>query len=149
VAWACRSRSTSDKPGAFDSHFGNAPFEIDESTPAEAKTCPLPSVFAANGVVRDSVGTQPGGGTRDIVHRFYQEQFQIDGGKQDRYLLGSDNGTVPTSQRTVLDSNGFPNSSYPSYTTSCVVDGAVTAACPVPLNLAYGDYAVNTIQPIS
>src|SRR5207302_11344859 len=33
---------------------------------------------------------QPGGCTRDIVHRFYQEQYQIDGGKQDRYATGSD-----------------------------------------------------------
>ena len=28
----------------------------------------------------------PGGCTRDIVHRFYQEQYQLDGGKQDRYV---------------------------------------------------------------
>ena len=32
----------------------------------------------------------PGGCTRDLVHRFYQEQYQIDGGKQDRYVTGSD-----------------------------------------------------------
>ena len=24
------------------------------------------------------------------MHRFYQEQYQIDGGKQDRYVTGSD-----------------------------------------------------------
>ena len=33
---------------------------------------------------------EPGGCTRDLVHRFYQEQYQIDGGKQDRYVTGSD-----------------------------------------------------------
>ena len=32
----------------------------------------------------------PGGCTRDIVHRFYHEQYQLDGGKQDRYVTGSD-----------------------------------------------------------
>jgi len=28
--------------------------------------------------------------TRDLVHRFYQEQYQWDGGRQDRYVTGSD-----------------------------------------------------------
>ncbi|MGH3792492.1 MAG: alkaline phosphatase family protein, partial [Pseudonocardiaceae bacterium] len=32
----------------------------------------------------------PGGCTQDLVHRFYQVQYQIDGGKQDRYVTGSD-----------------------------------------------------------
>ena len=32
----------------------------------------------------------PGGCTRDLVHKFYQEQYQIDGGKMDRYTVGSD-----------------------------------------------------------
>ena len=32
----------------------------------------------------------PGGCTRDLVHRFYQEPYQLDGGKQDRYVTGSD-----------------------------------------------------------
>jgi len=71
-------------------HFANAPFTIDDYIPATATTCPPPTVFAANGVPN---GTGlPGGCTRDIVHRFYQEQFQIDNGKQDRYVLGSDAG---------------------------------------------------------
>ncbi|HEV3231254.1 MAG TPA: alkaline phosphatase family protein [Candidatus Dormibacteraeota bacterium] len=29
--------------------------------------------------------------TGDIVHRYYQEQYQIDGGKNDRFIAGSDN----------------------------------------------------------
>ena len=33
----------------------------------------------------------PNGITGDIVHRYYQEQYQIDGGKNDRFLAGSDN----------------------------------------------------------
>lgn len=45
-------------------------------------------MFAPNGVKAGS--GLPGGCTRDIVHRFYQEQYQIDGGKQDRYVTGSD-----------------------------------------------------------
>src|SRR5207302_1752130 len=31
-----------------------------------------------------------GGCTRDIVHRFYQEQYQLNGGNQNRYTTGSD-----------------------------------------------------------
>ncbi len=69
-------------------HFANAPFTIDADIPATATTCPAPGVFAPNGVLNGS--GLPGGCTRDIVHRFYQEQFQIDNGKQDRYVLGSD-----------------------------------------------------------
>ncbi len=200
--------SGTDKNGvAFDSHFVNAPFKIDDYIKSTDKTCPPPSVFAPNGVKKDSVGATAGGCTRDIVHRFYQEQFQFDGGAQDRYVLGSDaggltmgyydtkllpiyaylhsdghphyaiednffqgafggsflnhqylisataplyNGTVPSNLRTILDSNGFPNSTYPFYTpTGTVSDQAVTAVCPAPKNLACGDYAVNTIQPNS
>jgi acid phosphatase len=33
----------------------------------------------------------PSDKTGDIVHRFWQEQFQIDGGKQDKYVTWSDN----------------------------------------------------------
>ena len=58
------------------------------SSPTDT-TCPAPGVFAPNGVLKDT-GRLPGGCTRDLVHRFYQEQYQIDGGKQDRYVTGSD-----------------------------------------------------------
>src|SRR5262249_54721414 len=53
-----------------------------------AKSCPAPSVFAPNGVPIPT-GLK-GGCTRDLVHRYYQEQYQLDGGKQDRYVTGSD-----------------------------------------------------------
>jgi phospholipase C len=33
---------------------------------------------------------EPGGCTRDLVHRFHQEPYQIDGGRMDRYTVGSD-----------------------------------------------------------
>ena len=72
------------------SHFTNKPFRIDDYIKPEDKTCPAPGVFAANGVLKDSPGALPGGCTRDLVHRFYQEQYQLDGGKQDRYVTGSD-----------------------------------------------------------
>jgi acid phosphatase len=72
----------------FTSHFTNAPFTIDDYIPASATTCPPPGVFAPNGILN---GTGlPGGCTRDLVHRFYQEQYQLDGGHQNRYVTGSD-----------------------------------------------------------
>ena len=45
----------------------------------------------------------PGGCTRDLVHRFYQEKYQINGGQQNRYVTGSDAvgltmGTYDTTQ---------------------------------------------------
>jgi phospholipase C len=48
-----------------DSHFPNEPFKIDDYVAAAEKT-------------------------RDLVHRFYQEQVQIDGGKMDRFVAVSD-----------------------------------------------------------
>jgi len=72
------------------SDFLNQPFKIDNFIASTDKTCPPPSVFAPNGVLKDSAGALPGGCTRDIVHRFYSEQYQINGGKQNRYVTGSD-----------------------------------------------------------
>jgi phospholipase C len=70
--------------------MANQPFDIGTYIPASAATCPAPGVFAPLGLKAGSVGALPGGCTRDIVHRFYQEQYQIDGGKQDRYTQASD-----------------------------------------------------------
>ena len=84
---------------SYTSHFLNAPFNIDQYIPADATTCPRPNqefsfpngirngALQADGVT--PVGL-PGGCTRDLVHKFYQEQYQLDGGRQDRYLTGSD-----------------------------------------------------------
>jgi acid phosphatase len=44
------------------------------------------SLTCPNGVP----GGAPGGCTRDLVHRFCQEQYQLNGGKQNRYTTGSD-----------------------------------------------------------
>lgn len=73
-----------------DSAFANQPFTIDNYIKPEDKSCPAPGVFAARGVLKDSPGALPGGCTEDLVHRFYQEQYQINGGKMDRYVAGSD-----------------------------------------------------------
>jgi phospholipase C len=75
-------------PTTFSSHFTNAPFTIDDYIPPSATTCPPPGVFAPNGIPNGS--GLPGGCTRDLVHRFYQEQYQLDGGRQNRYVTGSD-----------------------------------------------------------
>jgi acid phosphatase len=50
---------------AFNSHFTNAPFRIDGYVPPNMKT-------------------------RDLVHRYYQNQVQIDGGKNDKFVAVSD-----------------------------------------------------------
>jgi acid phosphatase len=75
--------------GTPDSHFSNQPFLIDDYIKPDDTTCPPPGgAFQPNGWEK---GTgDPGGCTRDLVHRFYQEKYQIDGGKQDRYVTGSD-----------------------------------------------------------
>ncbi len=72
----------------INSAFANAPFRIDDYIQPEDTTCPPPGVFAPNGVLNGA--GLPGGCTRDLVHRFYNEQYQIDGGRQDRYVAGSD-----------------------------------------------------------
>jgi acid phosphatase len=73
----------------FASHFVNAPFVIEQYIPKDARTCPQPGVFAPNGLL-PSPGNLPGGCTRDIVHRFYSEQYQLHNGAQNRYTTGSD-----------------------------------------------------------
>ncbi|HET8755343.1 MAG TPA: alkaline phosphatase family protein [Solirubrobacteraceae bacterium] len=70
------------------SHFFNAPFRIDDYIAPMDTTCPEPGVSAPNGVPKGS--GLPGGCTRDLVHRFYQEQYQLNGGRQNRYVTGSD-----------------------------------------------------------
>jgi acid phosphatase len=49
----------------FNSHFANEPFGIDQYVPLDEKT-------------------------RDLVHRWYQNQVQIDGGKNDKFVAASD-----------------------------------------------------------
>jgi acid phosphatase len=86
------SDSTPGTPGgAFMSHFINAPFTIDDWLAPTDTTCPptpLQAFSQSNGWLK---GTGSAGGcTRDIVHRFYHEQYQLNGGMQNRYTTGSD-----------------------------------------------------------
>jgi acid phosphatase len=87
--------------GTFPSHFENAPFRIDDYIqPADVTCPPVLSAFSfPNGLRKGGInpatglvvpGARPGGCTRDIVHRFYHEIFQLNGGQQNRYVLGSD-----------------------------------------------------------
>ncbi len=72
----------------FGSHFPNSPFQIDTFIPTTTRTCPQPS--QGTNALPPSPNNLPGGCTRDLVHRFYQEQYQLNGGQQDRYVTGSD-----------------------------------------------------------
>jgi acid phosphatase len=84
---------TTPAPSPFPSHFENAPFTIDDYLAPEDTTCPPTPLVAFSSPRGFKKGTgSPGGCTRDIVHRFYQEQFQLNGGQQNRYQLGSDAG---------------------------------------------------------
>jgi acid phosphatase len=86
LAGWCSDNHTSP---AFKSNFANGPFRIDDYIKADDKTCPSPGQKdVANGVPKGS--GLPGGCTRDLVHRFYQEQYQLNGGMQNRYVTGSD-----------------------------------------------------------
>ncbi len=109
--------STCSNPaqGVPASAFKAAPFTIDDYIKPTDTTCPAEGAYFPNGVPN---GTgEPGGCTEDLVHRFYQEQYQIDGGKQDRYVTGSDavgltEGRYDTKQLPIyryLHAKGAPN----------------------------------------
>jgi len=83
------SVTCNDAAHGIASHFTNDPFAIDTYLPPDVRTCPQPGVFAPNGLP-PSPANLPGGCTRDIVHRFYQEQYQLNNGNQNRYTTGSD-----------------------------------------------------------
>ena len=99
-------------------HYGNAPFNIDAVIPASATTCPdEKSLFSFTfGILQTSGIGLPGGCTRDLVHRFYQEQYQLNGGAMNRYVTGSDSvgmtmGYYDTTELPIwqyLHSNGAP-----------------------------------------
>jgi phospholipase C len=72
------------------SAFLNTWFVIDNYIPASATTCPgAADAFAHPNGILNGQGL-PGGCTRDLVHEFYQEQYQLNGGAQNRYMSGSD-----------------------------------------------------------
>jgi phospholipase C len=196
-----------DAQHGITSHFPNTWFTIDDFIPATANTCP-PALHAfsfPNGILDGDPVGEPGGCTRDLVHEFYQEQFQLNDGQQNRYMTGSDSaGTTmgvydtkllpiyrylhgpahphyaiaddffqaafggsflnhqwliaartpvfddaPDTLHSIVDSNGMPTA-YPLYTpTGPVKRGPLTVVCPPPpgLDLACGNFAVNTMRP--
>ena len=90
VPASCADTTGTSANSAFTSHFANSPFRIDAYIPASARTCPQPGApFSAVGYP-ESPTNLPGGCTRDIVHRFYQEQYQLNNGQQNRFTAGSD-----------------------------------------------------------
>jgi len=99
-------------------HYGNAPYNIDAVVPASAATCPdEKSLFSFTfGILQTSGTGLPGGCTRDLVHRFYQEQYQLNGGAMNRYVTGSDSvgmtmGFYDTTKLPIwqyLHANGAP-----------------------------------------
>ena len=83
---SCTDTTTSS---TFQSAFPNEPFAIDDYIFPTDSSCPAPGAPSGPPGVAKGAGL-PGGCTEDLVHRFYQEQYQLDGGKQDRYTTGSD-----------------------------------------------------------
>jgi acid phosphatase len=91
-----------------NNHFTNAPFRLDDYIKPTDTTCPaLGDLSHPNGVPKGS--GLPGGCTRDLVHRFYQEQYQLNGGKQNRYVTGSDAAGLTMG---TYDTKGLPIYSY-------------------------------------
>jgi acid phosphatase len=82
----------------ISSAFGNEPYLIDDYIAATDVTCPpLSNLFGfANGIDKTNpvAGATAGGCTRDLVHRFYQEQYALNGGMQNRYITGSDSAAM-------------------------------------------------------
>jgi acid phosphatase len=111
--------STTPNGIAYASHFLNQPFTIDDFIPSSAATCPMPlqGFSFSNGLLAGDPRALPGGCTRDIVHKFYQEIYQLNNGAQNRYATGSDAaGTVMGAYDTrllpvyrYLHGNGAPH----------------------------------------
>src|SRR3954451_17218574 len=90
VNLAAMAATCSDAGHGINSAFANKVFTIDPLLPPTATTCPQPlKAFSFPNGVPNGQGL-PGGCTRDLVHKFYQEQYQLNGGAQNRYMVGSD-----------------------------------------------------------
>jgi acid phosphatase len=113
----------------FTSHFANAPFLIDDYITPTDTTCP-PNPNAAfsspNGFLKGT-GTA-GGCTRDIVHEFYQDQYQENGGAMNRFVTGSDAVGLVMGQ---YDTRQLPIYAYlhePSHPKYAILDNFFQAA---------------------
>src|SRR3954447_6447937 len=90
VNLAAMPSTCADTAHGINSAFTNKFFTIDSLLPPTATTCPPPlKAFSFPNGVPNGQGL-PGGCTRDLVHKFYQEQYQLNGGAQNRYMVGSD-----------------------------------------------------------
>jgi acid phosphatase len=103
--------------GITASNFTNHTFTIDDYIKPADTTCPVnEGDFSKPNGFLNGTGTA-GGCTRDLVHKFYQNIYQIDGGKSDRYVTGSDAIGLTMGQYdtkalpiyTYLHSAGAPN----------------------------------------
>jgi acid phosphatase len=98
-----------DAAHGFSTAFTNTWWMIDPLIPPSATTCPtVLGAFAFPFGVPNGTGL-PGGCTRDLVHKFYQEQYQLDGGHQDRYATGSDSAGMSMG---VYDTKALPIYQY-------------------------------------
>ncbi|HVD11721.1 MAG TPA: alkaline phosphatase family protein [Gaiellaceae bacterium] len=125
--------------GTFPSHFANAPFAIDDYIhPADITCPPVLSAFSfPNGLRNPGIdpatglpvpGARPGGCTRDLVHRFYHEIFQLNGGQQNRYVVGSDAAGLSMG---VYDTTALPIYRYlhgPGHPKYAILDNFFQAA---------------------
>jgi acid phosphatase len=125
--------------GMFPSHFENAPFTIDDYIHPDDITCPpvLSAFSFPNGLRNPGIdpatglpvpGARPGGCTRDLVHRFYHEVFQLNGGQQNRYVVGSDAAGLSMG---VYDTQALPIYRYlhgPGHPKYAILDNFFQAA---------------------
>lgn len=77
-----------DPANGITSAFRNAPYLVTDSIATTDRTCPAPGKQTPKGTPKGE--GLPGGCTADLVHRFYQEQYQLNAGRMDRYVTGSD-----------------------------------------------------------
>ena len=109
-----------DAVHGIDSAFTNTFFNIDDFIHPDFITCPpIANAFAfPNGLRNPGInpatgatvpGARAGGCTRDLVHEFYQEQYQLHGGQQNRYMSGSDSAGTTMG---VYDTKALPIYKY-------------------------------------
>lgn len=73
--------------------------------PAPPKVDPRFPPLLANGPFDTGAYVKPDQITGDMIHAFYREQYQIDGGRMDRFAAGSDAGGLVMGYYDVKDSN--------------------------------------------
>src|SRR5712691_6315598 len=109
TAHSCLLQNDVNLVGLGCNAFANTWWLIDPLISVSATTCPtILGAFAFPFGVPNGSGLS-GGCTRDLVHKFYQEQYQLDGGRQDRYATGSDSAGMSMG---VYDTRALPIYQY-------------------------------------